>query len=271
MQFWLTSPFPTATSSPAVISFDIGRAKAKGRLMSTYVLVHGAWGGSWCWDRVVAQLHDAGQNAIVLDLPGRAGDLRPHRQISLADYVQKVLRVISLQSEPVILVGHSMGGMIISQSAEAAPDRIRTLVYVTAFMANTGQSLLELAGMDPASLVGPYLVLDEQSGSAHLKPEAPLKEILLGSCSDLEVARAQAMCVPEPLAPFTTPIRISAERYGRVPRVFIKCQQDRAISASLQQRMIEAEGCQQTITLQADHSPFWSDPATLSRHLAGLS
>ncbi len=239
--------------------------------MSTYVLVHGAWGGSWCWDRVVARLQEAGHNAIVLDLPGRAGDVRPHRQIGLTDYVRKVLRVVSLQPEPAILVGHSMGGIVISQCAEEAPDRIRSLVYVTAFLAKNGQSLLELASTDSASLVGPYLVLDEAAGSALLSPEAPLKEIVLGCGSDADVARARVMSVPEPLAPLTTPIRISAERYGRVTRAFIQCQEDRAISAGLQQRMIEAVGCQWVGTLNTDHSPFWSDPEGLSRHLVSLS
>jgi pimeloyl-ACP methyl ester carboxylesterase len=235
--------------------------------MSTYVFVHGAWGGSWCWDRVASMLQEAGHNALAVDLPGRAGDPRPHNLITLNDYVQKVRGVIELQSEQVILAGHSMGGVILSAAAQANPDSIRNLVYVSAFLLEDGESMFDQAATDRDSLVGPYLVVDEKVGSAYLRPEAPLKEICFGSCTEEDVARARALLVPEPLAPLTTPLHITPERFGRVPRDYVECRRDRTISPELQRRMVARSGCRHLFSIDTDHSPFWSAPTLLARHL----
>lgn len=239
--------------------------------MATYVFVHGAWGGSWCWDRVVFLLQDAHHNAIVLDLPGRAGDETPRRAITLASAVRKVCRVIELQPEPVILVGHSMGGAILSEAGEILPTRIRTLVYLSAFLLRSGQSVLEVAATDRDSLAGPNLVLDQESGSICLQAQAPIKEICFGSCTDADVARARAMLVPEPLAPLTTPISVTENRLGRVRRVFIECLKDRTLSLRVQREMLAATPCEQVISMDSDHSPFFSDPLTLATHLMQLA
>ena len=100
--------------------------------MAIYVLIHGACHGSWCWDNVVPLLQKKGHLVEAPDLPGHGKDKTPIQEVTLQSCVDKVCSVIEAQSEPVILVGHSMGGIILSQVAEQIPDKIKTLVYLTA-------------------------------------------------------------------------------------------------------------------------------------------
>jgi pimeloyl-ACP methyl ester carboxylesterase len=126
--------------------------------VSTYVLVHGAWHGSWCWDRVVPLLEKQGHKAVAPDLPGHGADKSPISEVSLQAYADRVVDVLEAQSETVVLVGHSMGGIVISQAAECCPDRVKTLVYLSAFLLRDGESLLQVAQDDTEALVLPNLV-----------------------------------------------------------------------------------------------------------------
>ena len=105
--------------------------------MSTYVLIHGAWHGSWCWDKVVSLLKQAGHTAIAPDLPGHGKDKTPIPEITLQGYVQRVCETVNAQVEPVILVGHSMGGGVITQAAEECPDKLKMLFICALFCRGT--------------------------------------------------------------------------------------------------------------------------------------
>ncbi len=100
--------------------------------MSTFVLVHGAWHGAWCWEKVVPLLQEAGHGVVVPDLPGHGEDGMPISELSMRGYADRVIRTVDEQPEPVVLVGHSMGGIVVSLVAEARPDRLKKLVYLRA-------------------------------------------------------------------------------------------------------------------------------------------
>ena len=101
--------------------------------MSTFVLIHGAWHGAWCWKKIIPLLEKEGHNVEAPELPGHGNHKVPIAEISLQLYVDYVCQVIDSQSEPVILVGHSLGGCTISQAAENRPEKIKALVYLSAF------------------------------------------------------------------------------------------------------------------------------------------
>lgn len=237
--------------------------------MSTYVLVHGAWHGAWCWDKVIPFLEKAGHQAIAVDLPGHGDDKTPIAQVSLQAYADRVGEVLDAQSEPVILVGHSMGGVVITQAAEHHPDKIKTLVYLTAFLLRNGEFLLQHAQGDTEALVLPNLVMAEDQSHATVKDEG-IKPAFYGDCSDDDVARAKARLVPQAAAPFATAVSTTERNFGRVPRVYIECLQDRAISPSLQKTMYTALPCQKVISMNTSHSPFFSAPGELATHLLAV-
>jgi pimeloyl-ACP methyl ester carboxylesterase len=182
-----------------------------------------------------------------------------------------VCETLDAQAEPVLLVGHSMGGIVITQVAEERPEKIQTLVYLTAFLPQNGESLLQLARMNSDSLLTPNLMANEEQGYLTFKEGAPLKEIFYGDCPEGDVARAISLLVPQAIAPMAASVRITAEHFGRVPRVYIECLRDRTITPPIQKMMYMATPCQTILSMETSHSPFFSAPQELVQHLTELS
>ena len=151
--------------------------------MSYYVLVHGAWHGSWCWEKVVPILREAGHEVGAPDLRGHGEDETPAAEVTLADYAERVCDILDEQPEPVVLVGHSMGGIVTSEAAERRPEKIRLLVYLTAFLLPNGRSLLDVGQTDEESLVLPNVAVDEEKGIITIRKDAA-KDIFYGDCSE---------------------------------------------------------------------------------------
>lgn len=237
--------------------------------MSTYVLVHGAWHGAWAWHKVVPRLEAAGHDVITLDLPAHGRDQTPLDEVSLADYVTAVGEVIAAQSEPVVLVGHSFGGVVITQTAEAYPDQIDTLVYLSAFLLDDGETLLEYAEADTDSVVTRNLEVAEEAGYAVVADEA-VEEAFYADCSAADVTLARSLLRREPLVGFVTPVSTSAERFGGVRRVYLGCERDRAITPATQQAMRDTLPPDEVRQLDTSHSPFLSAPETLVDHLQAV-
>lgn len=232
--------------------------------MSTFVLIHGAWHGAWCWDKMIPLLERAGHRALAPDLPGHGQDKTPAAKVTLQAYVERVAQVIEAQRETVVLVGHSLGGCIITQTAEQCPDRIRLLVYVTGMLLRDGESVMNQRA--PESLVTHNLILSEDKLSSRVRDEA-LRDTFYADCSDEDVARAGLLLVPQAVAPTITPVRTSAKRFGRVPRVYIECLRDKVIPPFVQKRLYTALPCKKVYSLDTSHSPFFSAPEALAAHL----
>lgn len=232
-------------------------------------MVHGAWHGAWCWDKVVPLLEKQGHRVAAPDLPGHGSDDSPISEVSLQAYADRVCSVLDAQPEAAVLVGHSMGGIVISRAAEYRPRRVKSLVYLCAFLLRDGETLLQVAQGDTEALVLPNLIVAEDQSYATVRDEA-IKDAFYADCPDEDVARARSLLVRQAAAPFATPARTTAENFGRVPRVYIECLRDRAISPSTQKKMYTALPCQRVISMDTSHSPFFSAPEELAAHLSAL-
>ena len=118
--------------------------------MARIVLVHGAFAGAWCWEPVLPGLRAAGHEVEAIDLPGSGGDETPVEEVSLDAYANRVCAVLA-DGRPAVLVGHSMGGMVITQAAARCPEHVAALVYLAAFLPADGQSLMELVALPEAA------------------------------------------------------------------------------------------------------------------------
>lgn len=232
----------------------------------TYILVHGAWHGAWCWAKLMAHLEQAGHKAIALDLPAHGQDITPAKGLTLQLYVDRIIQTVDAQRKPVVLVGHSLGGITISGVSEQRPDRINMLVYLSAVLLRNGESWPEVAARNEPSMLASNVSpsADGITSSVNLDK---VKEIFYADCSDEDVERAKKLLRPEPLGPRAEPVRITDQRFGRVPRVYIECLQDNAIRPSSQKNMYTAMPCKKVYTLNTSHSPFLSSPAELARIL----
>ncbi len=235
-----------------------------------FVLVHGAWHGAWCWEKVVPLLTAAGHAVHSPDLPGLGEDNTPIAEIGLDSYVQRVSELINGIGRPVVLVGHSMGGVVITQTAELIPDRIDTLIYLTAFSPKHGETLLQYSLEDTESLVSQHKQIDEDEGILTITNTA-LRECFYDLCAEDDAQQAIQRLRPQALAPLAAPLRLSQAKYGRVRRCYIECSADRAISPTLQRRMKNNAALAASSVLDADHSPFYSCPQALVEILIDMA
>lgn len=238
--------------------------------MSIFVLVHGSWHGGWCWYKVVPRLERAGHRVFAPDLPSLGMDKTPVSEVSLDKWTASICAIVDAQPEPVVLVGHSRGGIIISEVAESRPERIRALVYLCAFLLRDGESVLQVVQEDGSSMVLPNLLVSTDQSYSTVRQDA-VKEIFYGACSDEDVALAKLLLGPEAMGPAGVPMRIREQNFGRVPRVYIECLRDKAIPPALQKRMYTALPCRKVISMDTDHSPFFSAPEELVAHLTSVA
>lgn len=227
--------------------------------MATVVLVHGAWHGGWCWYEVVPELESRGHDVVTVDLPGHGIDTTSIEEVTLDSATDRVCSVLDEQSEPVALVGHSMGGILITQAAERRPDAIDTLVYLTAFLPEDGTGLIDYAQADEEAIALPNLVVDEERGVCTIETEKRT-EVFYHDCSPAHRELARTLLRPETMSLMTTPVNVSPTNFGSVRRAFVECTDDRAISLSMQRTMHEESGVDAVATLETSHSPFFSAP-----------
>ncbi|MDP3493690.1 MAG: alpha/beta fold hydrolase [Hyphomonadaceae bacterium] len=235
--------------------------------VAQFLLIHGAWHGAWCWREVQPLLEELGHTSRAIDLPGLGDDSTPLHEVTLEKYVTKIVAAVSELGHDVWLVGHSLGGVAITQAAELAPDNLSGLVYVTAFMPQNGESLRDLNANEHSSSLRRVLKFDPQTGFAAV-PTDHQRDVFYHLCTDEQVAFAQSkLAVEQSMAPGATPLSLSLQRHGRTPRFYVECTEDRALSLEMQRFMHQRAGVAGIATLQADHSPFFSDPNGLAHAL----
>ncbi len=237
--------------------------------MTTFVLVHGGWHGAWCWEKLTPLLRGAGQRVLAPDLPGHGQDRTPASERPWQRYVPSVCDLLDAADEPLILIGHSSGGMIISEAAAQRPDRVRTLVYLAAFLLPAGVTPPEIMRDDTESLLREALILDATHQTVSID-STKARAVFYADCSDDAAAWAMRQLQPEPVVPRDEQAAPAAAP-ANVPRVYIETLHDKALGPATQQRMYSALPCAQVFSLQTGHSPFISAPEALAACLLRLA
>jgi pimeloyl-ACP methyl ester carboxylesterase len=227
--------------------------------MSDFVLVHGAWHGAWCWERVAPLLAARGHRVRAIDLPGHGADPKPPGAVTWDDYMDRMGEAIAAAAEPPILVGHSLGGAVITGAADRWPERLRALVYLCAMLPDGPDFFMRF---QPASLLTGAIRPSADSSLLELDP-AVVREAFYHDCSDEDAARAAARLRPQPGRAAEMSFVLAPDRFGRLPRHYVECTEDRAIDLVSQRAMHAKMPC--TVhTLEASHSPFYSMPERLA-------
>ncbi|MCW2350374.1 alpha/beta fold hydrolase [Sphingobium sp. B12D2B] len=239
--------------------------------MARFLFIPGAWHGGSCFERLRAPLERAGHSMLTPDLPGAGGDARAMAQVSLEGWAQFIVGEARRQAEPVILCAHSRGGIIASQAAELAPEAFAALVYISGALIPDGQSLYDMIGRSMET--GRFgAALSPVHGGLGLRFDpAAAAEFFYQLCSPEDQRQSAAQLIDEPVRPFSTALRLTAARFGRVPRHYIECAQDRTFPLDVQRAMQAVLPCRSVTTLQSDHSPFISMPETLAGALATIA
>ncbi|TNF04559.1 MAG: alpha/beta fold hydrolase [Sphingomonadales bacterium] len=236
--------------------------------MTTFLLVHGGLHGGWCWEEVVPLLEAEGHSALAPDLPGMGSDPTPLAEVDLKLCADKIASIIADEAGPVLLVGHSMGGITISEVAERVPEGLLGLVYVSARLIPNGQSMADARSSEIASRPG--LIVSDDGLSTTYEPAEAAAIFYNGTPPD-KIARIMPRLTPQPILPTTERLRLTPERFGRVPRAYIECLRDNSNPLSHQRAMQDALPCDLTITMDNDHSPFYSAPEALAANLMNIA
>jgi len=240
--------------------------------MARFVLVHGAFGGAWSWEAVIPALAAAGHTAEAFDLPGAGEDRTPVADITLGSYAARACEVLTARPEPAVLVGFSMGGVVVTQAASDCPDRVASLVFVAAFMPSNGQSLIELTDLPEGAgnMIKENLVVAGDPPVATLPDEAALTGIY-NRCTPEQAAQAMKRRRPQAVLPLSTPVSVDESVLARIPRSYVFTKHDRSMVPALQRRLIRDHPCERVIEIEADHAPFFSVTGELVAALLQLA
>ena len=240
-------------------------------VMARFVLVAGACHGAWCWERVIPLLEARGHRVETAELPGMGADRTPLAGLDMMAWARAVAKVIDSDPEPVIMVGHSRGGAVISQTAELVPDRIRLNVYLTALLLEDGEAGFDVLKLVPEGTFTPPAMIPTEDGSAVTFDPAEAGPLLYQHTEPALVARAIAHMTPEPQFGLTQPLSLSAERYGQVPRAYIECLDDLTLPLAAQRALYARQPCDHIRSIDSDHCPNYSAPEELAGMLDDLA
>jgi pimeloyl-ACP methyl ester carboxylesterase len=237
--------------------------------MKTFILIHGSWHSAWNWHRIVPLLEQQGHRAIAIDLPGMGRDKTPVSEVTFKTTVEKICSLIDSIEGKVILVGHSKNGIMISQTAEYRPGKIEKLVYLAACLIPNGKTQREYSVQDTEGVLKPYVTIHTELNASTLQPEI-YKEGLYADCDDNITELAKLLLSHEPVESGMVPLQLTDENYGSVPRVYIECTADRAVTPYIQRKMYTEMPCEKVYTMHTSHSPFFSRPQELAAILCGV-
>jgi pimeloyl-ACP methyl ester carboxylesterase len=234
--------------------------------MASLILVHGAMHGAWCWERIVPILRHAGHYVQAVNLPGSDRGL-PADQVDLHSYTRTVVEALVAAPGPAALVGHSMGGLPISTAAEARPDLITALIYLCAVVPVNGKSLLETSA-NPAAQA--HFRSDDDGISTYFPAEIA-RDFFFADCTAADGEAGMRRLTPQPTRPLKEPVRLSADRFGRIAKHYVLTGKDRAISPEIQMSYTALLGDVRLHSLESGHSPFYSQPTQLANLLGSIA
>ena len=252
----------------AVAISDASNARSREGSKMTYVLIHPAWFGGWCWKKLTPLLRAQGHEVFTPTLTGlgeRAHLARP--EIGLEIHVRDIINVIEYEDlRNVILVGNSSGGMVITGAADHMPERIAHLVFLDAFVPTDGQSMLDVIPPDRRPALEAFV---QKEGDGWLLPRfapPPWEKLVIETWQVTEKADLDwilpRLC-PTPFGHFKEPVKRKNPAAEKLPRTYIRTQWphpgfDRYAGAAS-----EAAGWQSR-KIASSHLPYITHPSELA-------
>ncbi len=237
--------------------------------MKHYILLHGSWHGAWCWYKIAPKLKAAGHSVSVPDLPGRGRN--PARPIMVGlDNMARSLKPLLAKDKKTTIVVHSRYGIVASRLAELFPDRIERTIYLASFMIPSGKSVVDYFRADTGSLLRPGFELNKLAMWDWLKPEV-YHEGLYHDCNEDDNMLAHMLLCKEPFRPAITKLKLTDDRYGQVPRAYIRLTEDRAVTPRIQDKVLNETKVERVESISASHSAYFSKPEELTERILKLS
>jgi len=225
---------------------------------NTYVLIHGAWHGGWCWQRVADRLRARGHAVFTPTLTGlgeRAHLLHPDIDLSL--HVADVLGTIRCERlSDIVLVGHSYGGCVISGVAEAVANKIRSIVFLDAFIPDNGESLFDI--VQPAVKEVIQGVLDRGETIVPVRDAAAFK------VNEKDRAWVDSLATPQPIRTMTEKIKLMGARDRIAKKIYIRASGYPNVSFDKAYARVKADRGWRTYEVPCGHDVMIDEPDRLT-------
>jgi pimeloyl-ACP methyl ester carboxylesterase len=210
-----------------------------------------------------------GHTVIMPDLPGHGRNTTPIKKITLNLYSIYISQLLDNIENNVVLIGHSMGGMVISQVAEQRPEKISQMVYLSAYLPKNGQSVFDLMAINRDGLEGPQTEIEKA-----MELSADKRTCMIHADKIIDLFFEKSTPSTQQLAlqdfsrqatlPLAARVSLSQENFGSVNKTYISCLNDCVIPVSQQRQMFSQQSCDVLVELDSDHSPFYSCPEKLA-------
>lgn len=205
-----------------------------------------------------------------MDLPGHGANKNIFSHYSLDNYVDAVVDIIAKNNQPVTLIGHSFGGVVISQVVEKIPKLIDKLIYVCAFLLPNGYNTADI--INESKYISPlidHITKDETARVMRVSDETA-RQFFYNQCPDNLIAYAMPLLCDEPLSPTEQKTNLTEKKFGEINKFYIKTLGDKAILPALQNEMIQKNKVTKVFEINADHSPFFSAIPELNQILTNI-
>lgn len=237
--------------------------------MAGFVLIHGSWHGGWCFDLLAEELRARGYAVDAPTLPGMGGTREELKAVTLEGWGSFAAERCRLMRErvgnaPVVLAGHSRGGLVISTAAEIDPQAMNGLAYVCAMMLPAGMSRAEFKALEGPNPNFDAIIIPVEDGAGTIVDPTLAGAVFAQLSPPDLVEQVLPKLTIEPHGVRTTPVSVTPERWGSVPRTYVECTEDRTIPITSQRKMQVLCPGAKVISLAADHSPYLSQVTALA-------
>ena len=235
--------------------------------MATYVLVHGAWHTGDLFEDVAAPIRKAGH---IVHTPTIAGNVPGGtKKVGLKEAITSIVAYLEQHDlSDIVLLGHSYGGMVITGVADAAPQRVRRLIYWNAFVPNDGECLNDMV---PPHYAGMFDQIAAQRGDNSVVLPFPIWREVFINDADLDLAkRAYDILNPHPNATFKDKLSLKTELAASpIAKSYLNCQQDVSLPASYpwHPRLSEKLGLFRFHEMPGSHEACFTNPALLGEKI----
>jgi pimeloyl-ACP methyl ester carboxylesterase len=230
--------------------------------LTTFALVHGAWHGAWCWERLAPELEARGHRTVAVDLPCE------DPSATFATYADVVVAALTGEDD-VVLVGHSLGGQTVPLAAARRP--VRRLVYLSALVPIPGRSFSEQLSLEPDTLLpgsDEGVSEPDAQGRTHWEDERAARRVFFADCDEQVAHAAFVRMRRQARRPYAEPCPIDA--YPPAPRTYVICREDAIVNPERSRKVARERLDAELVELPGSHSPFLSRPDELAGLLSAV-
>jgi pimeloyl-ACP methyl ester carboxylesterase len=247
------------------MSIDTG--KTSSATPPTIVLVHGAWHGGWCWERLTPLLEQAGYRVLTPTLAGLgARQAELSTQINMDTHVNEIAALVQAQPVPVVLLGHSYAGYVISGVADRLADsgKLRSLIYLDAFVPQDGERLADTRTPEDLAKM-------EASFATGNPAYAKIPAKFFGITNDADIAWVDAQLTDHPAGTYLQRIALKNKLPASLKRSYIACISPKLATIDASKERVRADASWRYVELATGHDCMVTEPAALSQLILSLA